>query len=279
MHLFLTDTTQGPYATLPPDESKHCIRVLRMQPGDELYVTSGDGTMCRARIVDPDPAACQVEIIERLPDYGARPFKLHMAVAPTKNNARMEWFVEKAVEIGVDRITPVICDHSERGALKTDRLERIALSAMKQSLQARLPRIDPPVNLADFLQNLNSQFSILNSQFPTLNSHIHTFTHSHIQKYVCHCIGDDRHTLHQLYTPGTDALVLIGPEGDFSPDELSRCLTLGFQPVTLGNNRLRTETAALYALTALNFMNGWRGQITQAIKQSDNHAILDCVSS
>ena len=239
MHLFLTDTTQGPYATLPPDESKHCIRVLRMQPGDELYVTSGDGTMCRARIVCSDPTACQVEITERLPDYGARPFKLHMAVAPTKNNARMEWFVEKAVEIGIDRITPVICDHSERGALKTDRLERIALSAMKQSLQARLPRIDPPVNLADFLQNLNSQFSILNSQ-----------------KFVCHCVGDDRRTLHQLYTPGADALVLIGPEGDFSPDELSRCLTLGFQPVTLGNNRLRTETAALYALTALNFMNG-----------------------
>ncbi len=239
MHLFLTDTTQGPYATLPPDESKHCIRVLRMQPGDELYVTSGDGTMCRARIVDPDPTACQVEITERLPDYGARPFKLHMAVAPTKNNARMEWFVEKAVEIGIDRITPVICDHSERGALKTDRLERIALSAMKQSLQARRPLIDPPVNLAVFLQNLNSQFSILNSQ-----------------KFVCHCVGDDRRTLHQLYTPGTDALVLIGPEGDFSPDELSRCLTLGFQPVTLGNNRLRTETAALYALTALNFMNG-----------------------
>ena len=175
MHLFLTDTTQGPYATLPPDESKHCIRVLRMQLGDELYVTSGDGTMCRARIICSDPAACQVAITERLPDYGARPFKLHMAVAPTKNNARMEWFVEKAVEIGIDRITPIICDHSERGVLKTDRLERIALSAMKQSLQARLPLIDPPIKLHDFLTNLNSQFSILNSQFPTLNSHIHTF--------------------------------------------------------------------------------------------------------
>ena len=253
MHLFLSDTTQGPYATLPPEESKHCVRVLRMQLGDELYVTSGDGTMCRARIANPDPTACQVEITERLPNYDARPFKLHMAVAPTKNNARMEWFVEKAVEIGIDRITPVICDHSERGALKTDRLERIALSAMKQSLQARLPRIDPPVNLADLLQNLNSQFSILNSQFPTLNSQ---FSILNSQKFVCHCVGDDRRTLHQLYTPGADALVLIGPEGDFSPDELSRCLTLGFQPVTLGNNRLRTETAALYALTALNFMNG-----------------------
>lgn len=232
MHLFLSDTTQGPYATLPPEESKHCIRVLRMQLGDELYVTSGDGTMCRARIADPDPTACQVEITERLPNYGARPFKLHMAVAPTKNNARMEWFVEKAVEIGVDRITPIICQHSERGTLNTDRLHKIALSAMKQSLQATLPQIDPPTPLTRLLEE----------PLPTCS-------------LVCHCAGDDRRTLHQLYTPGTDALVLIGPEGDFSPDEISRCLSLSIQPVTLGSNRLRTETAALYALTTLNFLN------------------------
>ena len=260
MHLFLTSSTDCTYATLPPDESKHCIRVLRMLPGDEIWVTSGDGVLCTARIVDPDPTACQVEITQRIPNYGAHPYHIHIAVAPTKNNARLEWFVEKAVEIGIDRITPVICDHSERGALKTDRLERIALSAMKQSLQARRPLIDPPIKLHDFLMNLNSQFSIPNSQFPTLNSQFSIlnsqFSILNSQKYVCHCVGDDRRTLHQLYTPGTDALVLIGPEGDFSPDELSRCLTLGFQSVTLGNNRLRTETAALYALTALNFMNG-----------------------
>lgn len=232
MHLFLSDTTQGPYATLPPEESKHCVRVLRMQLGDELYVTSGDGMMCRARIANPDPTACQVEITERLPNYDDRPFKLHMAVAPTKNNARMEWFVEKAVEIGVDRITPVICQHSERSTLNTDRLRKIALSAMKQSLQATLPQIDPPTPLT----------RLLDEPLPTC-------------PLVCYCVGDDRRTLHQLYTPGTDALVLIGPEGDFSPDEISRCLSLGIQPVTLGNNRLRTETAALYALTTLNFLN------------------------
>ena len=231
MHLFLSDTTQGPYATLSPEESKHCVRVLRMQLGDELYVTSGDGTMCRARIANPDPSACEVEIVERIADYGQRPFHLHIAIAPPKNNARTDWFVEKAVEIGIDRITPIICDHSERGVLKTDRLERIALSAMKQSLKARRPLIDPPVNLPVFLQNLNSQFSILNSQ-----------------KFVCYCSGDERHTLGQLYTPGTD--------GDFSPNEISAVLSQGFQPVTLGTARLRTETAALYAVTALNFMNG-----------------------
>ena len=241
MRLFLSDDCTGTYATLTPDESKHCTRVLRMGVGDEVWVTSGDGTMCRALIANPDPTACEVEIVERITDYDHRPFHLHIAIAPPKNNARTEWFVEKAVEIGIDRITPIICEHSERGVLKTDRLERIALSAMKQSLKARRPLIDPPVNLPLFLKNLNS--------------HIHTFTHSHIQKYVCYCSGDERHTLGQLYAPSTDALVLIGPEGDFSPHEIAEVLAQGFQPVTLGTARLRTETAALYAVTALNFLN------------------------
>lgn len=236
MHLFLSDTTQGPYATLPPEESKHCVRVLRMQLGDELYVTSGDGTMCRARIVDPDPTACQVEITERLPDYGARPFKLHMAVAPTKNNARMEWFVEKAVEIGIDRITPVICDHSERGALKTDRLERIALSAMKQSLHVILPEIHPAVLLRDWL----SSFRLAN---PT-------------QKFIAHCeAGQPRTPLGAALQGGRDAVVLIGPEGDFSAEEIALAQEQGFQPVSLGPSRLRTETAALYVCCAFNLVN------------------------
>lgn len=238
MHLFLSDTTQGPYATLSPEESKHCVRVLRMQLGDELYVTSGDGTMCRARVANPDPSACEVEIVERIADYDHRPFHLHIAIAPPKNNARTEWFVEKAVEIGIDRITPIICEHSERGVLKTDRLERIALSAMKQSLKARRPLIDPPAKLTDFLKSLSSQ--------PAAPD---------MQRMVCYCSGDERHTLGQLYTPGTDAIVLIGPEGDFSPHEIAEVLAQGFQPVTLGTARLRTETAALYAVTALNFLN------------------------
>ena len=241
MHLFLSNDTQGPYAQLSPDESRHCVRVLRMNVGDELWVTSGDGTMCRARLVTPDPDSCEVEIVERLTNYQPRPFRLHIAVAPTKNNARLEWFIEKAVEIGIDRITPLICDHSERGSLRTDRLDKLALSAMKQSLKATRPVIDEPMKILDFLQNPDS--------------HIHTFTHSHIQKFVCYCSGDDRHSLRQLYTPGSNALVLIGPEGDFSDREITTALQQGFQPVTLGDSRLRTETAALYATTVLNFMN------------------------
>ena len=236
MHLFLSDNTTTPYVTLLPDDSRHCVRVLRMAVGDELWVTSGDGTMCRAIITDPDDKGCEVEVVERITNYQPRPFHLHVAVAPTKNNARLEWFVEKAVEIGIDRITPLICDHSERGSLRTDRLEKLAMSAMKQSLKATRPIIDQPVKMVDFLRQQG------NADPST-------------QRFVCYCSGDDRHTLRQLYTPGTNALVLIGPEGDFSDREITTALQLGFQPVTLGDSRLRTETAALYATTVLNFMN------------------------
>lgn len=233
MHLFLIDSSVEGFATLSAEESRHCVRVLRLGVGDEVWATAGDGTLCRARISLPDERACQIEIVERLPDYGHRPFSLHLAVAPTKNTARMEWLVEKAVEIGVDRITPVLCDHSERTTLRSDRLQRVAVSAMKQSLKATLPTIDEPMPLRTLLAQPANGWTRL----------------------ICHCADGQRQTLHQLYAPGSDVQVLIGPEGDFSPDEIGQALAVGYQPVTLGNSRLRTETAALYALTALNFMN------------------------
>lgn len=236
MHLFLTDDTTTPYATLLADESRHCVRVLRMHVGDEVWVTSGNGVMCRGRIANPDEQACEVEIVQRMEDYGRRPFHIHLLVAPTKNPARLEWLLEKAVEIGVDRITPVICDHSERGVQKTDRLRRIALSAMKQSLKARTPIIDEPLRLSEFLGNVN------------LNENENG-------KFICHCAGNNRRSLRDTYSPGTDATILIGPEGDFSPREIEAALAARFLPVTLGNSRLRTETAALYTLTVLNFLN------------------------
>jgi len=236
MRLFLSNDTSAPYAALLPDDSHHCIRVLRMGLGDELWVTSGNGTMCHARISSPDDKCCEVEITERIADYQPRPFRLCLAVAPTKNTARLEWLIEKAVEIGIDRITPVICHHSERTTLKTDRLNKIALSAMKQSLKALRPQIDDPLPLADFL-------------------HRQSTAEPDCQKFVCHCAEGDRQSLHQLYSPGRDATVLIGPEGDFSSNEIDLALSCGFRPVTLGQSRLRTETAALYAVTVLNFMN------------------------
>lgn len=233
MHLFLSSDTTGDYAMLSPEESKHCIKVLRMGVGDELWVTSGDGVMCRARVAVPDDKACEVAIVARDPDYQRRPFRLHIAVAPTKNSARLEWFVEKAVEIGVDEITLLVCEHSERAKQNTDRLRKIIDSAMKQSLKASRPQIHGPLPIMEFLHSIPQATT----------------------KMVCYCSGDERHTIHQAYTPGHDAVVLIGPEGDFSHQEIATALSLGFHPVTLGSCRLRTETAALYATTAINYEN------------------------
>ena len=232
MNLFLAPDTTSTFVTLSPDDSRHCIRVLRMQAGDSLAITSGDGTLCHARIINPDPRGCEVEITQRIENYSPRPFRLHLAVAPTKNTARIEWLLEKAVEIGIDRITPIICDHSERPSLKTERLDKLALSAMKQSLRALRPVIDTPVKLVDFLCQQGD-------------------ADPNVQRFVCYCSGDDRHTLRQLYTPGTDALVLIGPEGDFSEAEIATARAEKFIEVKLGNRRLRTETAGLYGCTVV----------------------------
>ena len=158
-------------------------------------------------------------------------------MAPTKNPSRMEWLVEKAVEVGVGEITLLQCDHSERSFLKTDRLEKLAISAMKQSLHTTLPHINPAVNLKDWL---NSQLSTLNSQL----------------KFIAHCEADKPRTpLANALKPSTNAVVLIGPEGDFSEEEIALALQCGFQPVSLGPSRLRTETAALYAVCAFNLIN------------------------
>lgn len=150
----------------------------------------------------------------------------------------MEWFVEKAVEIGIDRITPLICEHSERRVLKTDRIEKIIDSAMKQSLKAYRPSLNPPTPYKTFLENLST---------PQGNSQTDI-------RLICHCDGE-RKSLHDLYQRGQSALVLIGPEGDFSDDEIKLAIDNNFNPVTLGPCRLRTETAALYATTAINFIN------------------------
>lgn len=232
MTLFYCENIEADILTLPADESKHCVRVLRMTTGDSLYLADGKGTMCHCRILSPDCSACTVEVVNRMTDYGKRPYYLHLAVAPTKNASRIEWLVEKCVEIGIDEITPVICDHSERVVQKTERLEKIAISAMKQSLKAYRPIINEATKLHHFVsQPLRGQ------------------------RLVCYCDGDTRTPLRQTYVNGRDAVILIGPEGDFSPSEITSALSHGFLPVTLGDTRLRTETAALYAITALNFMN------------------------
>ena len=240
MQLFYCkDISTGGFCTLDAEESRHAVRVMRLREDDEINVTDGKGSLYRCKIVEADDRACVMEVEEQDFSIPNLQFSIHLAVAPTKNPSRMEWLVEKAVEIGVGEITLLDCDHSERSFLKTDRLEKLAVSAMKQSLHTVLPEIHPAVKLRDWL-----------------HSHIDTFTHSNIQKFIAHCEADKPRTpLVATLQPGCDAVVLIGPEGDFSEEEIALALECGFQPVSLGPSRLRTETAALYAVTTFNIVN------------------------
>ncbi len=242
MQLFYSkDITPGAFCTLDAEESRHAVRVLRLRDGDEIHVTDGRGNLYLCRVIQADDRACTVESQRVMPSNtsdGAP--SLHLAVAPTKNPSRMEWLVEKAVEIGVDEISLLDCDHSERSFLKTDRLERLALSAMKQSLHTLLPAIHPAMPLRDWLHANCELLSSINST----------------QKLIAHCEADQPRTpLAAALRPGLNTMVLIGPEGDFSPEEIDLALRCGFQPVSLGPSRLRTETAALYAVTAFNLIN------------------------
>lgn len=224
------------------EESRHAVRVLRLREGDEMSVTDGQGHLYECQVVEANDKACVVETRrattprEGLTKKAAR---LHLAVAPTKNPSRMEWLVEKAVEVGVGEITLLDCDHSERTFLKTERLEKLAVSAMKQSLHLTLPEIRPAVKMKDWLRTEND-----------------TWGREDIQKYIAHCEADQPRTpLAAALQAERDAVVLIGPEGDFSQEEIRMALECGFLPVSLGPSRLRTETAALYATVAFNLIN------------------------
>ncbi len=237
MQLFYSkDIAHGGICTLDAEESRHAVRVLRMRAGDTLNVTDGQGHLYRCRVLQADDHACAVEPQEVLPTSPSPLPALHLAVAPTKNPSRMEWLVEKAVEVGVGEVTLLECDHSERTFLKTERLERIALSAMKQSLHLILPEIHTTVSLRDWLSTFHFPLST--------------------QKFIAHCeAGQPRTPLGTALQAGADAVVLIGPEGDFSAEEIALALERGFQPVSLGPSRLRTETAALYVCCAFNLVN------------------------
>ena len=239
MQLFFAEDIESGYCTLSEEESHHCVKVLRKGAGDEISVTDGLGTLCRCRIVEPDAKRCGIEVVERLTEYGRRPFRLHIAVAPTKNTARMEWFIEKAVEMGIDEITPIVCDHSERCILKRERMEKIVVSAMKQSLKAYRPTVNELTPLKELIARPFDG-----------------------QRFIAYCDGDHRQPLHDAYRAGADALMLIGPEGDFSTAEVEASLAAGFIPVTLGPSRLRTETAALAATAYFNLASDISGNRT-----------------
>ncbi|MDE6311052.1 MAG: 16S rRNA (uracil(1498)-N(3))-methyltransferase [Muribaculaceae bacterium] len=222
-------------ARLPESDSQHCVRVLRMNEGDELEATDGRGHIysCRLAVAHPKRAELEITDCREQPKVWAP--RITVAVAPTKHLDRMEWLVEKLVEIGVDRIVAVRCRRSERKELKTERLEKIAVSAMKQSLKAVLPEVTGPMALDEFLRECGSEPG---------------------QKFIGYCdSATERVLLAKAYEPGSDVTILVGPEGDFTPEEVDAALKAGFLAVTMGDNRLRTETAALVGADTVHIIN------------------------
>ncbi len=219
--------------TLPPSDSAHVVRVLRMRVGDTLYIVDGKGTRYRCALTVDDPRRAVVTVLDSEPVAKVWHDDITIAVAPTKHLDRMEWLVEKLVEIGVDRFVPIRCARSERKELKTERLEKIAVSAMKQSLKATLPVITEMTPLKQFLAGCDAA-----------------------QRFVGYCDKDTpRRLLVGTLRPGLSTAILIGPEGDFTPDEIADCLAADFIPVTMGDNRLRTETAALVGCDTFHIIN------------------------
>lgn len=215
----------------PKDESKHIVKVLRKQEGDNLNITNGKGFLFSAKIIEANHNKCKAKItaVEQERD---KKYHIHLAVAPTKMNDRFETFLEKATEIGLDKITPIICDHSERKVVKINRFERVLQSAMKQSLHYSMPEISEAISFQEFIQREQNE-----------------------QKFIAHCEENDKKSLQKELEPGKSYTILIGPEGDFSSEEIESAIKAGFIPVTLGNTRLRTETAAIVAAHTAALIN------------------------
>lgn len=234
MQLFYAPEISLPRYTLPEEESKHCVRVLRMTVGDELHLTDGKGNMYRCKVVSDNVKRCEVEVVETWPEYERMSYGLTMCVAPTKIIDRFEWFLEKATEIGISEVYPLECDHSERRQIKLEREEKVITAAVKQSLKAYHP----------VLHDLTSVRDIIAMDFEG-------------EKYIAHCDSSfgERPYLGNLVKKGANTLILIGPEGDFSKEEINFALQNGFKAISLGRERLRTETAAVVATTVVATIN------------------------
>lgn len=228
---YISNITEN-YVQLTSEESKHCIKVLRLSKGDHVQLLNGKGSSFEAIIQTADQKACMLEILkeDKHPNY--RSYHLTIAIAPTKNTDRFEWFTEKAAEIGIDKIVPIICKHSERKEIKNERLEKILISAMKQSEQKYLPELTRQQPFKELvMQSFNGD------------------------KLIAHCEPGNKKTLRNSITPGRNVLILIGPEGDFDPTEIKLALENGFIPVSLGDSRLRTETAGIVACHTAYLVN------------------------
>ncbi|REJ81768.1 MAG: 16S rRNA (uracil(1498)-N(3))-methyltransferase [Bacteroidetes bacterium] len=230
MELFYVEASVRSEIELSSEESKHLIKVLRYKKGDRVLVTDGKGNMHVAEIAIDDIKTCVLNRGDKIPGIHKHPYSLHIAIAPTKNTDRLEWFVEKATEIGVDRISLIICSHSERKEMKTARLEKIAISALKQSMSAYKPEISECQDFNTFIQSCREK-----------------------QRYICSM--DAEELLIKRYLKGEDTVILIGPEGDFNKDEIMQAGRHGFFPVSLGPSRLRTETAALLSVASILNLN------------------------
>lgn len=243
MELFFSKDIDGSICRLDQDESGHCVKVLRHRSGDEISVIDGCGTLYRCRITVDSPKGVEAMVLSSEEGWGGHPYRLHLAVCPTKNNDRYEWFAEKACEIGFDELSPVIGEHSERRVLKTARVEKVLISAAKQSLKAVVPVVNEPVSVKEFIAAQDGKGEVQASG--TL-------------RLIAYCFEDEmvpRRSIKEVLDgfDGTEIIVMIGPEGDFSKAEAEMALAAGFIPVHLGASRLRTETAALTAASAAYF--------------------------
>ena len=231
MHVFYTPDIAS-NLELPEEEAGHCLRVLRLSIGDEIMLTDGKGCFYKAVISAASGKRCQVKVTETIPQEKGWNGWLHIAMAPTKNMDRTEWFTEKATEIGFDELSFLNCRYSERKVIKKERIEKILVSAVKQSLKATMPVLN---EMTDFNKFVSRDFKG--------------------QKFIAHCYEGEKPLLKDILRSGEDALVMIGPEGDFSEEEVAKAIAAGVQPVSLGKSRLRTETAALVACHTLNLLN------------------------
>jgi 16S rRNA (uracil1498-N3)-methyltransferase len=232
MNIFYIPDIREGMVKLDETESGHAVRVLRMQVGDSLLITDGQGSWYDGVIAVANPRGCAVNVSRSSRDPEKRMYWLTVAVAPTKNADRMEWFTEKSTEIGIDRIVPILCRYSERKHIQLQRLEKIAVAAMKQSQKAWLPEI---ADMIPFNELITQSFEG--------------------KKVIAHCYPGDKPHLATVIKPGDAVLVLIGPEGDFSPEEVNAARAAGFMEVSLGQSRLRTETAALVACHSVALVN------------------------
>jgi 16S rRNA (uracil1498-N3)-methyltransferase len=233
MQIFYAPDITGTMYTLDEKESRHLIRVLRMTKGDEVRLIDGRGNLYPGIISDPDQNRCKIEITGSIKDFEKRSYSLHIAISPLKNPERFEWFVEKSVELGVDEITPLICSKTEKPGIKTERINNLIISAMKQSLKANKTSFHSPCSFNDFIS--------------TGKSEIQMIAHCHEPLL--------RHRISDVYSKNKSAIILIGPEGDFTKEEIDAATKRNYLPVHLGPSRLRTETAGVAACHSIYFIN------------------------